>query len=376
MSLNMGNVLGLIFANMHDMLVKDLTQTRTTGSVLFGGRYRLIDFPLSNMVNSGITKVGVITKSNYQSLLDHIGSAREWDMARKNGGLSILPPFGNNNVGLYRGRLEALNGARSFIKNAKQEYVVISDCDIVTNMDFRPIIEQHIKSGAEITVVAHTDNYTADEIENSTMLSVDEEGRVRSATIQMKNASGYATLSMNMFVMTKKYLIDLMEDAEKTGKYSFETDILRDKVDKINIRAYEYKNYFRRIYSMQSYFDANMDIINPENTVKLFPANKPIYTKVRDNAPAKYGAESEVKNSLIADGCVIEGSVENSVLFRGVKVGRGAKIRNAILMQNTVIDENVSLDYVITDKSVKIHNDNVLKGVKNYTMFLGKSAEV
>lgn len=376
MSLNMGNVLGLIFANMHDMLVKDLTETRTTGSVLFGGRYRLIDFPLSNMVNSGITKVGVITKSNYQSLLDHIGSAREWDMARKNGGLSILPPFGNNNIGLYRGRLEALNGARSFIKNARQEYVVLSDCDIVTNMDFRPIVEQHIKSGADITVISHTDNYTKEEIQSSTMLSVDENNRVNSAGIHVKSVSGRATLSLNMFVMKKDYLIKLMEDAEKTGKYSFETDVLRDQVNKINIHAYEYDNFFRRIYSMQSYFDANMDIINPENTVKLFPANKPIYTKVRDNAPTKYGAESEVKNSLIADGCIIEGSVENSVLFRGVKVGKGAKIKDAILMQNTVVDENVSLDAVITDKNVKVHNDIILKGDKKYPMFLGKSAEI
>ena len=162
MEVNMGNVLGLVFANMHDMTLGDLTKNRTMGSVLFGGRYRLIDFPVSNMVNSGISEVGVITKSNYQSLLDHLGSAREWDLARKKGGLYILPPFGNVESTLYRGRIEALYGAMSFIKNSRAKYVVLSDCDVVTNMDYKPVVQQHIDSGADITAVAHTGVYSAE----------------------------------------------------------------------------------------------------------------------------------------------------------------------------------------------------------------------
>ena len=154
MDVNMGNVLGLVFANMHDTTLGDMTKNRTMGSVMFGGRYRLIDFPLSNMVNSGISEVGVITKSNYQSLLDHLGSAREWDLARKKGGLYILPPFGNVESTLYRGRIEALYGAMSFIKHSRAKYVILSDCDVVTNIDYKPIVAAHIESGADITAVS------------------------------------------------------------------------------------------------------------------------------------------------------------------------------------------------------------------------------
>ena len=172
MAINMANVLGLVFANMHDRTVTELTKQRTMGSILFGGRYRLIDFPLSNMVNSGMSEVGVITKSNYQSLLDHLGSAREWDLSRKKGGLHILPPFGHVETGLYRGRLEALYGAMGFIKSSLCDYVVLSDCDVVTNMDFRPIVTQHIDSGADITVVTTQGIFSSEETLNSTVVAV------------------------------------------------------------------------------------------------------------------------------------------------------------------------------------------------------------
>lgn len=375
MDVNMGNVLGLVFANMHDTTLGDMTKNRTMGSVMFGGRYRLIDFPLSNMVNSGISEVGVITKSNYQSLLDHLGSAREWDLARKKGGLYILPPFGNVESTLYRGRIEALYGAMSFIKHSRAKYVILSDCDVVTNIDYKPIVAAHIESGADITAVAHTGVYSSDDIKTSTVFNVDADKNVTSVLIN-PDISGTCTTSLNVFVMSMDFLIETVNDAMARGNVSFERNILQEKCRELKIKIYEYDNYFSKLYSPESYFKSNMALLEPENARKLFVPKRSIYTKVSDNAPVKYDLDSKVSNSLIADGCIIEGEVENSVLFRGVKVGKGAKVKNCILMQGTVVGDNAELNYLITDKNVSICENHILTSSPQYPMYVGKGASV
>ena len=375
MDVNMGNVLGLVFANMHDTTLGDMTKNRTMGSVMFGGRYRLIDFPLSNMVNSGISEVGVITKSNYQSLLDHLGSAREWDLARKKGGLYILPPFGNVESTLYRGRIEALYGAMSFIKHSRAKYVILSDCDVVTNIDYKPIVAAHIESGADITAVAHTGVYSSDDIKTSTVFNVDADKNVTSVLIN-PDISGTCTTSLNVFVMSMDFLIETVNDAMARGNVSFERNILQEKCRELKIKIYEYDNYFSKLNSPESYFKSNMALLEPENARKLFVPKRSIYTKVSDNAPVKYDLDSKVSNSLIADGCIIEGEVENSVLFRGVKVGKGAKVKNCILMQGTVVGDNVELSYLITDKNVSICENHILTSSPQYPMYVGKGASV
>lgn len=375
MDVNMGNVLGLVFANMHDTTLGDMTKNRTMGSVMFGGRYRLIDFPLSNMVNSGISEVGVITKSNYQSLLDHLGSAREWDLARKKGGLYILPPFGNVESTLYRGRIEALYGAMSFIKHSRAKYVILSDCDVVTNIDYKPIVAAHIESGADITAVAHTGVYSSDDIKTSTVFNVDADKNVTSVLIN-PDISGTCTTSLNVFVMSMDFLIETVNDAMARGNVSFERNILQEKCRELKIKIYEYDNYFSKLNTPESYFKSNMALLEPENARKLFVPKRSIYTKVRDNAPVKYDLDSKVSNSLIADGCIIEGEVENSVLFRGVKVGKGAKVKNCILMQGTVVGDNAELSYLITDKNVSICENHILTSSPQYPMYVGKGASV
>lgn len=375
MDVNMGNVLGLVFANMHDTTLGDMTKNRTMGSVMFGGRYRLIDFPLSNMVNSGISEVGVITKSNYQSLLDHLGSAREWDLARKKGGLYILPPFGNVESTLYRGRIEALYGAMSFIKHSRAKYVILSDCDVVTNIDYKPIVAAHIESGADITAVAHTGVYSSEDIKTSTVFNVDADKNVTSVLIN-PDISGTCTTSLNVFVMSMDFLIETVNDAMARGNVSFERNILQEKCRELKIKIYEYDNYFSKLNSPESYFKSNMALLEPENARKLFVPKRSIYTKVSDNAPVKYDLDSKVSNSLIADGCIIEGEVENSVLFRGVKVGKGAKVKNCILMQGTVVGDNAELNYLITDKNVSICENHILTSSPQYPMYVGKRASV
>lgn len=374
MSINK-KVLGLIFSNMHDNTISDLTKERTMGSVLFGGRYRLIDFPLSNMVNSGIDEVGVITKSNYQSLLDHLGSGREWDLASKNGGLHLLPPFSHVSSGMYRGRLEALYGVWDFIKTSAADYVVLSDCDIVANIDFAAIVDSHIASGADITAVYAKDVLTAEQAQKATVFGINDDGRVVNV-LTNPYISGACNVSLNMFVLSKEFLKNIVLEARSRGLVSFEKDILQARTHDYKIMAYRFDGYFSRICSMDTFYKANMNLLNTTNRDKLFIQNRPIYTKVRDNPPAKFAIGAKVTNSLIGDGCIIEGTVENSVLFRGVKVGKGAVIKNSILMQDTNVGSKCEISCVISDKNVKINDMRMLTGSQNYPLYLGKGAVI
>lgn len=368
-------ILGLIFSNMHDNTIPDLTKERTMGSVLFGGRYRLIDFPLSNMVNSGIDEVGVITKSNYQSLLDHLGSGREWDLSRKIGGLHLLPPFSHVQSGMYRGRMEALYGVWDFIKNSPSDYVVLSDCDVITSIDFAKVVEHHVETGADITAVYAKDVISSEQAQHATVFSINDDGRVVDVFIN-PHISGACNISLNMFVLSKEFLKNIVLESASKSLYSFEQAILQARTHDYKIMAYRHDGYFSKITSMESFYKANMSLLNSDNRTKLFPENKPVYTKVRDNPPAKFGIGASVKNTLIGDGCIIDGTVENCILFRGVKVGKGAVVKNAILMQDTSIGAKCDINYVITDKNVKISDMRLLTGSQNYPLFLGKGAVI
>ncbi len=371
------NVLGIIFANMHDEAISELTRVRTMGSILFGGRYRLIDFPLSNMANSGIPEVGVITKSNYQSLLDHIGSGREWDLSTKNGGLHLLPPFSHTNSGLYRGRIEALEGVLPFVQNSNAEYVVMSDCDVVTTIDFRAVIREHQKNHADITVVYAKHNFTDKGIGSraSTILEVDDDKRVTSAMIN-PDILGVANRSLNMFVIDRKRLEKIVSRFAPEGYASFDKQVIQQNKANYKIYGYEHKGYYEKIEDIRSYYDANMNLLNIENKQRLFKNSAPVYTKVKDSGPAKYEKGASVVNSLVADGCVIEGTVENSVLFRGVHVAKNAVVKNCILMQNTYVDENAELHAVITDKKVKVGKNKLLTASKTNALFIKKNQKI
>ncbi len=374
MSLNK-KVLGIIFANMHENTVSELTRERTMGSVMFGGRYRLIDFTLSNMSNSGIDEVGVITKSNYQSLLDHLGSGREWDLARKNGGLHLLPPFSNTSNGMYRGRLEALYGIWDFMKVSDADYVIMSDCDVVATMDYNPALEQHIATGADITVIYAQEKLTLESAAHSTVLGIDTEGRVNNVYIRPA-ISGECDISLNQYILSKEFLKNLVADAKAKGVYSFEESILQGKCREFKIMGYKHEGYFSKITSIKSYYDANMALLNSDNRNRLFPESAPVYTKIKDNPPAKFAIGAKVKNSLIADGCIIEGTVENSILFRGAKVGKGSVVKDSIIMQDSVIGKNCHVSCIITDKIVNISDQKILTGSANYPIYIGKGAQI
>lgn len=375
---NMGtkqNVLGLVFASIHDEAIFDLTKLRTMGSVPFGGRYRLIDFPLSNFVNSGVPQVGVITKRNYGSLLDHLGSGREWDLARKKGGLHLLPPYSHTSSTIYHGRLDALGNIWSFVEHSSAEYVILSDCDIVTNIDFRPAVEAHIESGADITAVYAKGYYDQMTGSAATIFGIGGDGFVNDVMIDPP-MTGSCNLGLDMYIMTKDFLRRIVKESMSRNRTSLRRDILLDRTAGYKILAYEHTGYYSRIDSLASYFSANLDLLDSEKRGALFVKNAPIFTKTKDNAPVRFGQESHIKNSLIADGCVIEGKVENCVLFRGVRVGKGTVVRDSVITQDTAIGARCSIRNVITDKNVIIADERQLTGSAGYPLFIGKGAEI
>ena len=367
------NIVGIVFSNMHDEMIRELTDTRTMGSVPFGARYRLIDFQLSNMVNSGITKVGVITKSNYQSLMDHLGSGKAWDLSRKREGLYILPPFGHGNA-VYKSRVEALSGVSGFLKNCKEEYVLLTDCDVVANIDIQAWYKQHIESGADVSM-AYKRGRIPEKMANSLVLNMDADHKIREILFNpiLDDVCAYG---LRMWMMKRELLMKLVSDAYSRNQLSFERDILQQNLQKYTMVGYEIENFSMLISCMNEYFSANMSLLDAKVRNDLFRDSKPIYTKVRDDMTARYGLGSNVKNSLIADGCVIEGEVENSILFRGVHVGKWAKVSNCILMQDSEVGDNAKLSYVVTDKNVMIKHDRSVSGYSSYPVFISKRSVV
>ena len=359
---------GIIFSNIHDNSVSELSRIRTLGSIPFGGRYRLIDFPLSNMVNSGINTVGVITKNNYQSLMDHIGSGKDWDLARKDGGLILLPPYGDaNSSTLYNSRLEALKGITSFIFRADEDFVVMSDCDTICRINYNDVIENHIANRADITLV-----YTKlANTEKSTIFNLDKTGRITGAYYKDQVVPEVSNVFANVFVMKLSLLQNIVMDSITHNKVHFTKDVIVPNLESMKIMGYEHKGFYAGITSLQAYYDSNMKLLDANIRHEIF-GDRSVFTKIRDSAPTKYGNCAVVKNSLIADGCEILGEVENSIIFRNVKVGRGAVIKNSIVMQNTILSENCSLNCIIADKNVTVSNRKVLSGSENHPFYIGK----
>ena len=366
---------GIIFSNIHDKSVPELVRIRTLGSIPFGGRYRLIDFPLSNLTNAGINSIGILTKNNYQSLMDHLGSGKEWDLARKRGGLVILPPYGVSDT-VYSTRLEAIKGIISFINHSNADYVVMTDCYHICNVDYKEVIKAHLEKNADITVVYHKHEASKNSFTTAKVLTLDENERITKMDLGT-DETGPVNVSIDIWVMKKSLLQEIVKEAIQTNAKSFNRDVLRRNLKNYKIYGCEYKGYYGNISDLRSYYDVNMDLLNKEIRGEIFfKPGKAIYTKVRDSAPTKYSETNYVENSLIADGCEIDGTVINSVIFRGAKVCKGAVVKNCILMQDTYIAEGVNLEYVITDKNVKIINKKEIIGSLDDLVYVNKDGNL
>lgn len=320
--------MGVIDATTYHEDLEELMVHRSLAAVPFAGRYRLIDFILSNMVNSGIKSVAIFPKFQYRSLMDHLGSGKNWDLNRKRDGLFFFPSpiIDGSSEGI--GSFNHFAANMDFFHRSTQEYALISNCFTVFNMDFRPVVNQHIKSGCDITEIK-------------------------------KNGK-----SLQMYLVKTSLLINLIETRERTG-YTCMRDVVSDINHCYTLCHYEYSGYAEVIDSIQSYYQTSMNLLNPDIWKVLFMKDQPIYTKVKDEPPTRYLKGALVKNAMIANGCLIEGNVEKSIISRAVKIGKGSSVKNCIIMQKSQIGENCVLDSVILDKDVKVEPGTIMIGSKD-----------
>lgn len=378
--INNKEALGIIFPNSYDGLVPELVTKRLMASIPFASRYRVCDFVLSAMARAGISNVSMVVRENYLSLMDHLGNGREWDLARKNGGLNIIPPFAQKEINVYGGRVEALESIKGFLVSQNEKYVVMSDTNMIANMNFSDLLAKHQKRGADITIVYREmeipENFRTP-VGGSKELyyTLDVQGnRVKQLFVNPKR-EGIVNFSMNIYVMERELLIRLIDEAYVLGFTCFERDVIAPQIDMLDVQGYRFDGYVAHIHDMKSYFDENMKLLEDENLKGLFGPGA-VWTKIRDDNPTRYIKGAKVSNIMAADGCVIEGEVENSILFRGVKVKKGAKVKNCVLMQDTVIEENASVEYVITDKEVTITKGKALAGTETFQVYVSKTQTV
>ncbi len=372
----MNDLHGLLFAYRSDANLGELTRPRNTCSLPYGGRYRLIDFMLSNYVNAGITDVGIIVHQSYQSLLDHLGSGKDWELSRKHGGLRILPPFSyaEQGHGEYRGNMEALIGVSDYLQNIRQDYIIMGWGDIAVNLNVNKFFEQHIATGADLTLACTPNRKGASRF--SEYVEVGGDGRIADLSIHPNEAGKGSLESLEVYIISKQLLLDMVNYCAAHDIYHFGHGVLQPRLKSLKLLPYIHDGYVARFQSVGDYHQRSMDLLKPEVRADPFDPHRPIRTKDMSNPSTYYGPESVSTNSLVADGCYIEGEVEGSILFRGVTVEKGAKVKNCVLMQGTVVKAGASLSYVIADKDVTINEGRSLMGHASYPLAIAKQSVV
>lgn len=371
----MRDTMGLILCG--DETIPPITDIRAIAALPIAGRYRIIDFMLSCMANAGMINVGVATQSNYSSLMDHIKSGNPWDLDRKNQGLNLLPPnMSKVSYGTIKGNIDMIASISDYIHRSRQTYVVLSFGNTIFNIDLRKVVKQHIESGADMTVLYKDLKGVEDsELSRFTLFEFDENKRVVDVEVEPYYPK-VTTAGLGVYIMEKALLEGIVDECSARGDHDFVKDAVAKKIDKMNIYGYEYDGYADKIDSLKSYYRNNMVFLNEEVRSELFNPQHPIYTKVKDQSPAQYGAQAQVENCFISDGCLIEGTVENCILSRGVKIAKGAVVRNSIIMQDSVIDCDVTLDHVVFDKEVSVTRGRKLIGQESYPLAISKGTKV
>lgn len=376
----MKNTLGIIIGFDSNNDLRELSEHRPVASVPFGGRYRVIDFMMSNLVNSGCYQVAVLMRDKYQSLLDHLGSGKDWDLSRKRGGMFLLPPnaFAPKSSPLvtenYRTSLEALGSISDMLNKNKSEHVLICSADIVANIPLDEVMKEHKKSEADVTIVC-TKNPEGGAFDMFLGLSPRHEVEDIRNGDNMGGKCKYK--SMGIYIMKRKYLQSLLSDCVTHNLRSFERDAMQHvfkRGDKVH--GYVFDKYSAKIENVKGYFSASMDMLDKDIRDQVFLKNRPILTKIYDEAPTYYGENAEVSDSLIADGSRIEGTVENSIIFRGCTIAKDAIVKDSIVLPNSSIGEGVELSYVVTDKGVTVRENRKMMGGATYPVAIAKNATV
>ena len=374
----MQDAFGLIFTGETNPLMRDLTMSRAVAALPFGGRYRCIDFVLSNLVNTRIRNVGLITQKNYHSLMDHLGSGKDWDLNRKRDGLFFLPPFSTkDNTGVYRGDIEAFHSVMQYVRRSKQKYLILCGSHIVFKTTFDAILKQHIETGADITIMYDEDPRFYPEEQNRDMYLVfEEDGKTVRALEWNPRHPSSDFRSCEVTILDKTLFEDLVEESYARGGVDFVRDVMLPRVKDFKVMGWRYDGYVARIDSVNTYFKHSMELLGAEAAADLYNPAHPIYTKVKDEIASHYSAHAEAHNVIAADGCQIDGSVENSILFRGVTVERGAVVKNSILMQGATVRAGASLDHVILDKNVTVTPGRSLVGYDGIPLVFRKNLTV
>jgi len=362
--------MSLVDLQREEVYIKELTQDRPIASLPFAGRYRLVDFALSSMVTSGIRNVGVLLPENKaRSILDHLRSGKDWDLARHHKGLFYLPPVRPEN-GEKANDLRNIYYNLNFVENSNEEYVLLARATSVYNIDFTKVLKFHIDRGADVTVVTnrawHSDPCSG------LILEPGEDGRVRDAVIRPDLKEGDYR-SLGIFLMSKELFCNVVRYAFEHGGTDFRRDAILKQATGLKFYAYIHEGFAARICSTPAFYLTNLKMLDQQVWEELFmQEDAPIITRVKDMSPTEYKEGANVKNSLIANGCEIHGTVENSVIFRNVKVAPGAVIRNSVVMEDCVLEEQAELEQVITDKEVTITQGKRLRGAVNFPVMIGK----
>lgn len=370
---------GIVFSNLNNNTLSRLTRDRTVAAIPFACRYRLIDFALSNLVNAEISKIHVIANYNYRSLVEHIGSGKDWDLARRNDGINVISPFQtatNANASMFTTHMEALKSIKEYIDEFTEEFVVLIDSDTVLNIDLTDVINNHKKTGASITLVTKMlePGYTA---KHPRMMINSVAGKITDMVMGDQYNEKNPELALNIFVMQTDYLRRLIEEAEAYGINSL-TGMLLSRYKHSNFRTYSYYGYAASVSSFLDYYKYSIALATDKEARSslLWKKEAPIFTRVHNSAPAVYTKDARVENSMIADDCYIEGTVINSVLSRGVRVAKGAVVENCILFKETEVGKNARLNCIVTDKNVKITDGVTLSGNANMPFFVQKGRKV
>ena len=380
----MFDTMGVILTKESGNEFGDLTAQRAEAAVPFAGRYRIIDFILSSMVNSGIQNVGVVTNYNYQSLLDHLGSGKEWDLDRKLSGLFFLPPqVRKGELRQSSGSIEELYRIMYYLRRSKENYVLLSEKSIICNMTFDDAMEFHLSKEADITVIYNSfeDKYNRfssnsnKETTGFTAIETDDNSQVVNLEVQPRFPRSNKA-SMGIYITKKILLENLIEECISNGLTDFEFDLLRRNLSNLRIFGYQYNGFVMRPDSVRSYFKNSLLLTDRKVMDELFGYEFPIYTKVKDETPTRYGERAIVSNCLIADGCKIDGVVANSILFRGVTISKNVKISNSIIMQGSEIHDRSTLDNVILDKDVIVRSGKKLIGQPDFPVVIPKGGVV
>lgn len=353
--------IGIILAGGNNHRMKELSQKRAISAMPMAGSYRSIDFTLSNMSNSHIQKVAVLTQYNARSLSDHLNSSKWWDFGRKQGGLEVRTPVVTaDNSNWYRGTADAMYQNINFLKNSHEPYVVIASGDCIYKMDFGKVLEWHIDKKADITVVCK-DMAPEEDVVRYGTIRMNEDFRIEEFEEKPLQAKSH-TISCGIYVVRRRLLIEMIERCAEEERYDFVRDILVRYKDVKRIVGYKIKDYWRNIATVDDYFRTNMDFLKPEVRNYFFKQYPDIYSKVDDLPPAKYNVGTSVRNSLISSGCIINGVVENSVIFKKSFVGNNCVIKNSIILNDVYIGDNTYIENCIVESHDTIHANSRFVG--------------